>query len=119
MSNVLITPDDMERISRQMEISQQTLDSLYATCKRSLHILPLRFSAIYAEAEDAAALAAVPEFEGGLGTFISRGISQSDPRQLIVGAVAVSLLAIIVDYGLLAVQKRFTPKGMEGAANAA
>ncbi|MAY70996.1 MAG: choline ABC transporter permease [Halomonas sp.] len=56
---------------------------------------------------------------GGLGTFISRGISQSDPRQLIVGAVAVSLLAIIVDYGLLAVQKRFTPKGMEGAANAA
>ena len=56
---------------------------------------------------------------GGLGTFISRGISQSDPRQLIVGAVAVSLLASIVDYGLLAVQKRFTPKGMEGAANAA
>jgi osmoprotectant transport system permease protein len=50
---------------------------------------------------------------GGLGTFISRGISQSDPRQLIVGAVAVSLLAILVDYGLLAVQKRLTPKGME------
>ena len=68
MSNVLITPDDMERISRQMEISQQTLDSLYATCKRSLHILPLRFSAIYAEAEDAAALAAVPEFKGGLAS---------------------------------------------------
>lgn len=50
---------------------------------------------------------------GGLGTFISRGISQSDPRQLIVGAVAVSLLAIIVDYALLALQKRLTPKGME------
>ncbi|SFT63540.1 ABC transporter permease [Halomonas saccharevitans] len=53
---------------------------------------------------------------GGLGTFISRGISQSDPRQLILGAVAVSLLAIIVDYGLLALQKRLTPKGMERAA---
>ncbi|MDT8895910.1 ABC transporter permease [Halomonas sp. I1] len=53
---------------------------------------------------------------GGLGTFISRGISQSDPRQLIVGAVAVSLLAIIVDYGLLALQKRLTPLGMERAA---
>ncbi len=53
---------------------------------------------------------------GGLGTFISRGISQSDPRQLIVGAIAVSLLAIIVDYGLLFVQKRLTPKGMERAA---
>ncbi len=50
---------------------------------------------------------------GGLGTFISRGISQSDPRQLIVGAVAVSLLAIIVDYTLLYAQKRLTPRGME------
>jgi len=56
---------------------------------------------------------------GGLGTFISRGISQSDPRQLIVGAVAVSLLAIIVDYSLLYVQKRLTPRGMELDASAA
>ncbi|MDR5906798.1 ABC transporter permease [Franzmannia qiaohouensis] len=56
---------------------------------------------------------------GGLGTFISRGISQSDPRQLIVGAIAVSLLAIIVDYALLALQKRLTPKGMERAASTA
>ncbi|WP_204355787.1 MULTISPECIES: ABC transporter permease [Marinobacter] len=55
---------------------------------------------------------------GGLGTFISRGISQSDPRQLIVGAVAVSLLAIIADYGLLAIQKRLTPKGMGAATSA-
>jgi len=55
---------------------------------------------------------------GGLGTFISRGISQSDPRQLIVGAVAVSLLAIIVDYTLLFVQKRLTPKGMAREATA-
>lgn len=53
---------------------------------------------------------------GGLGTFISRGITQSDPRQLIAGAVAVSLLAIIVDYALLALQKRLTPKGMERAS---
>ncbi|MDZ7853527.1 MAG: ABC transporter permease [Halomonas sp.] len=56
---------------------------------------------------------------GGLGTFISRGISQSDPRQLIVGAVAVSLLAIIVDYTLLFVQKRLTPRGMELDASTA
>ena len=55
---------------------------------------------------------------GGLGTFISRGISQSDPRQLIVGAIAVSLLAIIVDYSLLYVQKRLTPKGMSRQATA-
>ncbi|EWG98762.1 ABC transporter permease [Halomonas sp. BC04] len=56
---------------------------------------------------------------GGLGTFISRGISQSDPRQLIVGAIAVSLLAIVVDYTLLYVQKQLTPKGMERAAETA
>ncbi|XKH61140.1 ABC transporter permease [Halomonas sediminis] len=53
---------------------------------------------------------------GGLGTFISRGISQSDSRQLIVGAITVSLLAIIVDYALLYLQKRLTPKGMSRAA---
>ena len=55
---------------------------------------------------------------GGLGTFISRGISQSDPRQLIVGAVAVSLLAIIVDYALLALQKWLTPRGLTSRAAA-
>lgn len=49
---------------------------------------------------------------GGLGTFISRGISQSDSRQLVLGAVAVSLLAIIADYALLWLQKRMTPRGM-------
>lgn len=46
---------------------------------------------------------------GGLGIFISRGISQTDPRQLIVGAVMVSILAIIADYALLWIQKRLTP----------
>ena len=53
---------------------------------------------------------------GGLGTFISRGISQSDPRQLVLGAIAVSLLAVIVDYALLYLQKRLTPKGMSTTA---
>ncbi|MGF1908194.1 ABC transporter permease [Vibrio kasasachensis] len=49
---------------------------------------------------------------GGLGTFIARGISQSDPRQLIVGAVTVSVLAIIADMGLAKVQKKLTPNGV-------
>ena len=49
---------------------------------------------------------------GGLGMFISRGISQTDTRQLITGALAVSLLAIVADYGLLWVQNRLTPKGL-------
>jgi len=50
---------------------------------------------------------------GGLGVLISRGISQSDSRQLIAGAIAVSALAIIADYVLLYVQKRLTPAGLK------
>ncbi len=49
---------------------------------------------------------------GGLGTFISQGIAQADPRQLMAGALAVSLLAIVADYGLLWVQRRLTPAGI-------
>jgi osmoprotectant transport system permease protein len=49
---------------------------------------------------------------GGLGVLISRAISQTDPRQLIAGALAVSLLAIVADYGLLMLQKRLTPAGL-------
>lgn len=49
---------------------------------------------------------------GGLGTLISRGISQTDSRQLIAGALCVSLLAIIADNGLLRVQRILTPAGL-------
>ncbi|MFM0050742.1 ABC transporter permease [Caballeronia grimmiae] len=49
---------------------------------------------------------------GGLGRLISRGISQSDPRQLVAGAVIVALLAILADLGLAALQWRLTPQGM-------
>ncbi|MCB1832550.1 MAG: ABC transporter permease [Geminicoccaceae bacterium] len=50
---------------------------------------------------------------GGLGVLISRGISQTDPRQLIAGALAVSLLAIAADWALLRLQKRLTPAGLQ------
>lgn len=49
---------------------------------------------------------------GGLGTFISRGISQTDPRQLITGALAVSVLAIFADYALLWLNKKLSPAGL-------
>ena len=49
---------------------------------------------------------------GGLGTFISRGISQTDIRQLITGALALALLAIVADYALLWLQRWLAPKGM-------
>ncbi|MDA7847910.1 ABC transporter permease [Sulfurospirillum sp.] len=50
---------------------------------------------------------------GGLGTFISQGISQSDSTKLIVGAISVSVLAIIADYFLLFVQNKATSKGLK------
>lgn len=60
------------------------------------------------------AIAAIATYigAGGLGTFISRGISQTDSRQLITGAVAVSLLAIAADLFLLALQRLLTSPGL-------
>ncbi len=60
------------------------------------------------------AIAAIATYigAGGLGTFISRGISQTDIRQLITGALAVSLLAIAADLALLALQRRLTSPGL-------
>ena len=49
---------------------------------------------------------------GGLGTFISRGISQTDPRQLVTGAISVSVLAILADFSLLALRRFFTSPGL-------
>lgn len=49
---------------------------------------------------------------GGLGTFISRGISQTDVRQLLTGAIAVSVLAILADQALLALQRALTSPGL-------
>lgn len=48
---------------------------------------------------------------GGLGTLISQGISQTDPRQLLAGALAVSVLAVFADYALLYCQKDLLQKG--------
>ena len=49
---------------------------------------------------------------GGLGAFISRGISQTDPRQLITGALAVSILAVVADFALLGLQRLLTSPGL-------
>lgn len=49
---------------------------------------------------------------GGLGQLISRGITQTDSTQLIVGAVAVGILAVLADYGLMFLQRKLTPKGI-------
>jgi osmoprotectant transport system permease protein len=64
------------------------------------------------------AIAAIATYigAGGLGTFISRGISQTDVRQLLTGAIAVSLLAIVCDLALLALQRAVTPAALRGQA---
>ncbi|GHD65404.1 ABC transporter permease [Jeongeupia chitinilytica] len=49
---------------------------------------------------------------GGLGTLILHGISQSDIRKLIAGAVVVSVLAVAMDWLLLRLQRVLTPKGI-------
>jgi len=49
---------------------------------------------------------------GGLGRFIARGISQSDPIQLITGAMAVSVLAIGADLVFVVIQYGLTSKGL-------
>ena len=54
---------------------------------------------------------------GGLGTIINEGITGTNSVKLIVGAVAVSLLAIIADYLFLFIQKMLTPKGLRGATS--
>lgn len=53
---------------------------------------------------------------GGLGSLISRGISQSDIRQLLAGAFAVSAMAVIADYALLRLQRTITPLGLRVGA---
>jgi osmoprotectant transport system permease protein len=60
------------------------------------------------------AIAAIATYigAGGLGTFISRGISQTDIRQLLTGAIAVSLLAILADAALLLAQRALTSPGL-------
>ena len=60
------------------------------------------------------AIAAIATYigAGGLGTFISRGISQTDIRQLLTGAIAVSVLAIVADFALLGLQRLLTSPGL-------
>lgn len=50
---------------------------------------------------------------GGLGTIINEGITGTDSTKLIVGALAVSILAILADYLFLFLQNLLTPNGLK------
>lgn len=49
---------------------------------------------------------------GGLGVLITQGITRSDDKLIVTGALAVSLLAIIADLILWIIQKILTPRGI-------
>jgi osmoprotectant transport system permease protein len=80
--------------------------------------LPLAVPVILSGIRNAVALtigiAAIATYigAGGLGRFIASGITQTDIRQLLTGALAVSLLAIIADVALLALQRLLTSPGL-------
>src|SRR3954447_5810373 len=52
---------------------------------------------------------------GGLGTFITSGITLLDERMLLTGALLVTLLALITEWILARLELRVTPPGIGGA----
>lgn len=84
--------------------------------------LPLALPVIMAGVRNAAVLligiATIGSFvgAGGLGVLIYRGLRIGDVNQILVAAVAVALLALIID-GLMALLERWvTPKGLRRQA---
>jgi osmoprotectant transport system permease protein len=52
---------------------------------------------------------------GGLGTFITSGITLMDERMLLAGAIAVTLLALLTEWTLARLEQRITPPGTASA----
>ena len=52
---------------------------------------------------------------GGLGLLIRTGITQTDTRQILAGAIAVSVLALVSDRLLALLQRRLTSPGLAPA----
>jgi osmoprotectant transport system permease protein len=52
---------------------------------------------------------------GGLGLLIRSGITQTDTRQILAGAIAVSVLALVADRLLALLQRRLTSPGLAAA----
>jgi len=53
---------------------------------------------------------------GGLGLLIRTGITQTDTRQILAGAIAVSVLALVSDRLLALLQRRLTSPGLVSSA---
>src|SRR6266481_3949188 len=76
--------------------------------------IPLALSVIFAGIRVATVLCvgvatiAAAVGAGGLGMFIFRGVSMVDSRLILAGAIPAAALALVADFGLGAVEKRFS-----------
>jgi osmoprotectant transport system permease protein len=52
---------------------------------------------------------------GGLGTFITSGITLMDERMLLTGGIAVIAIALIAEWSLARIERRITPPGTHPA----
>src|SRR5204862_3263534 len=76
--------------------------------------IPLALSVIFAGIRVATVIAvgvasiAAAVGAGGLGMFIFRGVSMVDSRLILAGAIPAAVLALVADFGIGAIQKRFS-----------
>jgi osmoprotectant transport system permease protein len=56
---------------------------------------------------------------GGLGQYIYRGLSMVDTTVILAGAIPAALLALLVDGGLLWLERRLSPRGRRASGRAA
>nr|MDF9458162.1 ABC transporter permease [Bacillus pumilus] len=51
---------------------------------------------------------------GGLGDYILIGLQLYQPEYIIAGAIPVTILAVIIDFTLMKLEKKVTPEGLKG-----
>ncbi|XYU16511.1 ABC transporter permease [Bacillus pumilus] len=51
---------------------------------------------------------------GGLGDYILIGLQLYQPEYIITGAIPVTILAVIIDFTLMKLEKKVTPEGLKG-----
>jgi osmoprotectant transport system permease protein len=51
---------------------------------------------------------------GGLGTYIFRGISMVDSGQILAGAIPAAIMALLADFGLGRIERRYSRRAREG-----
>ncbi|MEK5008925.1 ABC transporter permease [Bacillus sp. FSL K6-3312] len=51
---------------------------------------------------------------GGLGDYILIGLQLYQPEYIIAGAIPVTILAVIIDFTLMKLEKKATPEGLKG-----